>query len=105
LDGVSEFHVKVSGFWPDTDANTTYIVDGVLRVVAVEVKYAFPKAPVRMDAQEAIAESDEDRDVEERIRGQLVKLNPINGKEAAKELMNGNEKAADKKIDKGYSET
>jgi hypothetical protein len=43
--------------------------------------------------------------MEERIRGQLVKLNSIHEKEAAQELMNGNGKAANEKINKGYPET
>jgi hypothetical protein len=38
---------------------------------------------VGVDAKEAFAKSDEDRDVKERIRGQLVKLNPIYKKETA----------------------
>jgi hypothetical protein len=42
LDGVGELHIKVSEFWPDADANTTYVLYGVLRVVAAEVKDAFP---------------------------------------------------------------
>ena len=55
LDGVGEFQVKISGFWPNTDANTTYIVDGVLRVVAAEVENALPQAPVGVDAKETLA--------------------------------------------------
>jgi hypothetical protein len=64
LDRVSKLHIKVSDFWPDADADTTYVGDGVLRVVVAEVKDVFPQAPVRVDAQEAFAEGDEDRDVE-----------------------------------------
>jgi hypothetical protein len=43
LGGVGEVQVKIFGFWPNTDANTTYIVDGVLRVVAAEVENALPQ--------------------------------------------------------------
>jgi hypothetical protein len=42
LDGVGELHIKISGFRADTDANATYVVDDILRVVAPEVKDAFP---------------------------------------------------------------
>jgi hypothetical protein len=38
LDGVGKLQVKISDFWPNANANTNYIVDGVLRVVAAEVK-------------------------------------------------------------------
>jgi hypothetical protein len=60
---------------------------------------------VRVDAQESFAEGDEDIDVEKRIRGQVVKLNPIDKKEAADELMNGNSKVADEKVNKSYMKT
>jgi hypothetical protein len=42
LDGVGELKIKIAGFWTHTDANITYIVNGVFRVVAVEVENAFP---------------------------------------------------------------
>jgi hypothetical protein len=50
LDGVSKLQVKISDFWPDANANTTYVVDGVLRVVAAAVKNTLPQVPVRVDA-------------------------------------------------------
>jgi hypothetical protein len=42
FDEVSKLQIKIPDFWPDADANTTYIVDGVLRVVAAEIKDTFP---------------------------------------------------------------
>jgi hypothetical protein len=42
LDGVSKIQVKVSNFWSNANANTTYVVDGFLRVVAAEVNDALP---------------------------------------------------------------
>jgi hypothetical protein len=54
LDGVSELHIKISDLWLDADAHTTYVVDGVFRVVAEEVKDAFPQAPVRMAPEKAL---------------------------------------------------
>jgi hypothetical protein len=50
---------------------------------------------VRVDAQEAFAEGDKDRNVEERVMGQLVKLNPIDEEETAEEFVHQNRKAAD----------
>jgi hypothetical protein len=41
LDGVGKLHIKILDLWPDADANTTNIVDGVLRIVAAEVKMCF----------------------------------------------------------------
>jgi hypothetical protein len=43
--------------------------------------------------------------VEERIRGQLVKLNPIDEEETAEELMHRKRNPANKEVDKGYPET
>jgi hypothetical protein len=42
LDGIGEFEIKITGLRAHTDANTTYIVDGVLRVVAAVVENVFP---------------------------------------------------------------
>jgi hypothetical protein len=105
LDGIIKLQVKVSDFWPDANANTTHVVDGVLRVVAAYIKYAFPHAPVRVDAQEAFAEGHNNRDVEEGVRGQLVKLNPIDEDETAEEFMHRNGKTTDKEVNEYYPET
>jgi hypothetical protein len=72
LDGVGEFDVKIINIWANTDNNATYIVGDVFRVVAPEIEDAFPKAPVRVDAQEAFAKCDKDRNVEKRVGGQMV---------------------------------
>jgi hypothetical protein len=53
---------------------------------------------MRMDAQEALAKSDEDGNVENRIGSQLVQLNSIDEKEYPKELMNWNGEAVNKEI-------
>jgi hypothetical protein len=37
-----------------------------------------------LDAQEALAKSDEDGDMKDRIWGQLVQLNPVDKEEATK---------------------
>jgi hypothetical protein len=60
---------------------------------------------VRVDAQEALAEGDKDVNVEERVRGQLVKLNPIDEEETAEELMHRNRKPTDEEVNKSYPET
>jgi hypothetical protein len=58
LDGVGELHVKIVDIGTDADANATYVVDDVLRVVAPEEEDAFPEGPVRVDAQETFTEYD-----------------------------------------------
>jgi hypothetical protein len=105
FDGVGDLHIKVSDFGMDTNADTTYVVDDVLRVVAAEVEDAFPEAPVRVDAQETFTESDKDGDVEERVWGQLVQLDPVDKEKATKKFVNKKREAANEEIDKGYPET
>jgi hypothetical protein len=89
----------------DTDTNATYIVDDVPRVVAPEVEDAFPKAPMRMDAHERLAKSNKNRNVEERIWGQLMQLDPIDEQQATKKFVNRNGKAANEEVDKSYPES
>jgi hypothetical protein len=60
---------------------------------------------VGVDTQEAFTEGDKNIDMEEIVRGQLVKLNPIDKKDAAEKIVNRNGKAADEEIDKCYPET
>jgi hypothetical protein len=42
LDGVGKLQIKIPDFWSGVDANTPYIVDGVLQVVVAEIKDTFP---------------------------------------------------------------
>jgi hypothetical protein len=72
LDGVREFDVKVVNVGSTADANAAHIVDDVAGVVAPEVENALPQAPMRMGAEEALTQSDKNRDVEDRVWGQLV---------------------------------
>jgi uncharacterized protein involved in cysteine biosynthesis len=62
LYGVVELHVEIIDIGTDADTNATYIVDDVPRVVASEID-VFPQSPMRMDAEETLAESDKDRNV------------------------------------------
>jgi hypothetical protein len=43
--------------------------------------------------------------VEERVRGQLVKLNPIDEEKTAEKLKHRNRKPANEEVNKGYPET
>jgi hypothetical protein len=58
LDRTSKLQVKISGFEPNKDADTTYVVDGIPRVAAAEVEDTFPQAPMGMDAKETLTKSD-----------------------------------------------
>jgi hypothetical protein len=71
LHRVGKLQVEVANVGSHADANATYIIDGAARVVAPKIKDVFPKAPVRMYAQEALAQSNTNRDMEERVGNQL----------------------------------
>jgi hypothetical protein len=87
LGEVGEFEIKITGLRSHTDTNTTYIVDGVPRVVSAKVEYAFINAPMRMDAEETFTYGDKDRDMKDRIRSQLIQLNPIDKQQSTKKFV------------------
>ena len=66
--------------------------------IAAEAEDALPQSPIRMDSEEALAKCDENRDMEDGIGSQLVKLQPIHKKQTAEEIMDGSRKAADKMV-------
>jgi hypothetical protein len=71
LHRVGKLQVEIANVGSHADANATYIVDGAARVVAPKIKDAFPKAPVRVNAQESLAQSNKNRDMEEGVGSQL----------------------------------
>jgi hypothetical protein len=87
LDGVGEFEIKITGLRLHIDANTTYIVDGVPQMVSAKVEYAFPKAQIWMNAEETFTKGDKDRNMKDRIRSQLVQLNPIDKQQSTKKFV------------------
>jgi hypothetical protein len=72
LDRVGEFDVKIVNVGSNTDANAAHVVGDVARVVAPEVENSLSQAPMRMGAEDALAQSVKNRDVEDRVGGQLV---------------------------------
>jgi hypothetical protein len=58
-----------------------------------------------LDAQEALAKSDEDGDMKDRIWGQLVQLNPVDKEEATKKFVNRNGEVANEEVNEDYPET
>lgn len=67
LDGVEEFDVKIFDIRANANNNTTYVVGDVVGAIAAEAEDALPQSPIRMDSEEALAESDENRDMEDGI--------------------------------------
>jgi hypothetical protein len=60
---------------------------------------------MRMDAEETLTKGNKNGDVEERIRDQLVQLDPVDKQKSTKKLVDQNGEAANEKVDKGYPES
>src|SRR3954453_360338 len=60
------------------------------------------KGPVRVDAKKALAKGDKYGDMKNRVRSQLMQLNPVNKQETTKKLVDGSRKTMDKKFGKHY---
>jgi hypothetical protein len=63
-----------------------------------------PKAPVRLNAEEGLADGNENGKVEDGIWGQLPELNPIEEKEGAKKLVGRKRKATEQESSEHNSE-
>jgi hypothetical protein len=100
LDGVGEFDVKVFDIRANANNNTAYVVGDVVGAIAAEAEDALPQSPIRMDSEEALAESNENRDMEDGIGSQLMQLQPVNKEKTAEEIVNGGREAADKMVNK-----
>jgi hypothetical protein len=59
---------------------------------------------MRVDAKQTFTQNDKDGNVQNGVGGQLVKLNPVDEKQTAKEFMERNRKATEEKINKCYPE-
>jgi hypothetical protein len=62
----------------------------------------FTQAPVRMGPEEAFAQGDKYRDVEDRFGGQMMQLNPANKEKSTEKLVDGGGKAANEVVDESY---
>jgi hypothetical protein len=58
-----------------------------------------------MDAKETLAKCGEDRNVENGIRSQLIRLNPIDKQKPTKKFVDSNGQAANKEISENYPKT
>jgi hypothetical protein len=55
--------------------------------VALDIENLPPKTPVGVNAEESLADGDENGEVENGVWGQLPKMNPIREKKDREELM------------------
>jgi SOS response regulatory protein OraA/RecX len=58
-----------------------------------------------MDAEETLAESNKNGNMEKRIRGQLMQMNPVDEQETTEELMDRSGKTANEKVNECYPES
>ena len=102
LNGVGEFDVEVIDVGSDADANAAHVVDDIARAIAPEIKNAFPQPPVGMGPEEAFAQGDKYRDVEDRVGGQMMQLNSVNKEKSTEEFVDGGGKAANEVVNESY---
>ena len=62
--------------------------------MALQLEEALEEAEVRLDSESALTEGDEARDMEDRVWGQLMELEPVKTKKAPEERMQGQREAA-----------
>jgi hypothetical protein len=98
LDGVGEFDVEVFDIRADANNNTTYVVGDVVGAIAAEAEYALPQSPIRLDPEEALAKGDENRNVEDGIGSQLMKLQPVHEKQSTKKIMDRSREATNEVV-------
>ena len=77
-----------------------YVVGDVVGAITAEAEDALPQSPIRLESEEALAEGNENRDMEDGIGSQLMQLQPVNKEKAAEEIVNGGREAANKMINK-----
>jgi hypothetical protein len=61
-----------------------------------------PKCPMGLDPQKALTERDETCNMQNRIRIQIMELNPIRKKKAAKKRVRGKRKSSEDESKKDY---
>jgi hypothetical protein len=59
---------------------------------------------MRMDAEETLVEGNENGNMEERVWGQLMQLNPVDEKETTKKLMDRSGETANEEVNECYPE-
>jgi hypothetical protein len=87
LDRFPHRKVEVLDFFPDNEANFADNVRTFASAVALDIENFPPKTRVGVNAEESLADGDENGEVKNRVWGQLPKLNPIGEKKAAEELV------------------
>ncbi|MEI4927034.1 hypothetical protein Q8G50_31455, partial [Klebsiella pneumoniae] len=82
--------VKVRDGGVDMDTAASYIVDyGAIRRLTLHLEETLEKTKVWLDSEPALAKCNITGDVENRVGGQLMQLEPIETKEAPEERMQG----------------
>ena len=84
LDVVREFDVKVSNVGTDRDNYATY---DERSAIAPEIKKTFPQTPVGRGPEETFTQRYENRYVQNRVGSKMMKLNAVNKKKSADELV------------------
>jgi hypothetical protein len=93
LDGVGEFDVEIFDIRTDANNNTTYVVGNVVGAIAAEAENALPQSPIRLGPEEALAKGDKNRNMEDGVGSELMKLQPVHEKQSTKKIMDRSREA------------
>jgi hypothetical protein len=100
LDGVGKFDVEIFDIRTSANNNTAYVIGDVVRAITAKAEDALPQSPIGLDSKEALAKCDKNRNVEDGVGSQLMKLQPVNKKQTTEKIVDGSRKAANKMVDK-----
>ena len=92
LDGVGEFDVEIFDVRADANNNTAYVVGNIVGAITAEDEDALPHRPISLGSEEALAKGDENRNVEDGVGSELMKLQPIHKKQSTKKSWIGAER-------------
>jgi hypothetical protein len=104
LDRFPHWKIEIVVFLSDDEADSTDNMRTFASAVALDIENLPPKIPVGVNAEEYLAYSDGNDDVEDGVWSQLPKLNPIGEKKATEEIVGWKRKPTVQKGRKHNSE-
>jgi hypothetical protein len=105
LERLSHREVEVINFLPNDEADTADHVRAFVAIVALNIKNLPPQTPVRINAEENLANSDKDQEMENGIRSQVPELNSVEKEERTKKFVGWKRKPTLQKSNEHDGET
>ena len=89
MDGLNQSQLEILDVWSHLDAESPDCEASAAlpHSLPLHEEDPLPQAPVRVHAEEALAECDEAGDVEDPVGGEMVNLYPVRVQEATEKIM------------------